>query len=310
MSFSAQIKNELTRVRLINDCCKKAELSALLKLDGSFHILGKGKFAIHTSTENAAVARETVRLLSELFALEHEVVVRRSYLRKMNNYVVYVPSQPSLNQALNELGILDDKMIINSGIIPRIVRKDCCAVSYLRGAFLGGGSMSDPIKGYHFELNTDNEQLAYDLLSLFKRFELNAKLSFRKKNYVIYIKEGQGIVNLLAIVGAHQTLLNLEDLRIVKDMRNEVNRLVNCDTANLDKTVKAALLQLEDIAFLDEEVGLSRLPLALNEIARKRLLFPQANLRELGESCEPPLSKSAVYSRIRRIKKLAKKLGK
>lgn len=310
MSFSAQIKNELARIYPTNDCCRKAELSALLKLDGSFHILSKGRFAIHTSTENAAAARKTVKFLSGLFDLEHEVTTRRSYLRKMNNYVVYVPSQPNLNQALNEVGVLDDRMIITSGIVPRIVKKSCCATSYLRGAFLGGGSITNPRKGYHFELNTDNEQLAHDLLSLFKRFELGAKLSLRKKNYAIYMKEGQGIVDLLAIVGAHQTLLNLEDLRIVKDMRNKVNRLVNCDTANLDKTVRAALLQLKDISFLDEEVGLSYLPVSLQEVAHKRVQFPQANLRELGESCEPLLSKSAVYGRIRRIKKLAEDLGR
>ncbi|HDP69807.1 MAG TPA: DNA-binding protein WhiA [Actinobacteria bacterium] len=305
MSFSAQIKNELTRVYPKDKCCKKAELSALFRLDGSFHILGKDKFAIHTSTENAAVARKTVKLLSELFNLEYEIVVRRSYLSKKNDYVVYIPSQTNLNQSLNEIGILDDKMVIVSGIIPRLVKKDCCAASYLRGAFLGGGSMGNPKKGYHFELNTNNEQLAVDLLLLFKHFGLNAKLSSRKKNCVVYIKEGEGIVSLLALAGAFEALLSLEDLRIVKDLRNEVNRLVNCDTANLNKTVKAALLQLEDITFLDKEVGLSHLPLSLQEVALKRLRFTQANVRELGELCEPPLSKSAVYHRIRRIRKLA-----
>jgi len=310
MSFSTQIKNELARIYPNGKCCRMAELSALLKLDGSFHILGKGKFAIHASTENAAVARKIVKLTSELFDLKHEVLIRRSVLRKNNNYVVYIPSQPRLNQTLNEIGILDDKMIIDSGIVPRLVRKDCCAASYLRGAFMGGGSMGNPAKSYHFELDTDNEQLASDLLLLCKRFKLSAKLSSRKKNYFIYIKDGEGIVNLLALIGAHKTLLNLEDLRIVKDMRNKVNRLVNCDTANIDKTVKAALFQLKDIAFLDEEVGLSRLPGSLQEVACKRLQFPQANVRELGELCEPPLSKSATYHRIRRIRKLSEKLGR
>ncbi|MDI6799864.1 MAG: DNA-binding protein WhiA [Actinomycetota bacterium] len=309
MSFSSDIKHELARIISPKACCKKAELSAILKLDGSFHILGQGRFAIHSACQDAATARKTVKLIDELFGLEHEVAVRKSSFKRGHDYLIYAPNQPKLNQALNEIGILDDKMLIVPSFLCRLVKRDCCAASYLRGAFLGGGSMGDPAKGYHFELNTDNFELANDLLSLFNRFEINAKLSSRRKNYMIYIKGSEDLSRLLALVGAHDTLLKLEDFRVVKDVKNSVNRLVNCDTANLKRSAWATVKQIKDIELIDKEVGLNNIPHALAQIASKRVEFPEANLSELGELCEPKLSKSAVYHRIRRIKSLASKLA-
>lgn len=309
MSFSSDIKHELARINLPRACCKKAELSAIIKFDGSFHILGQGKFALHSACQDPAIARKTVKLITELFDLEHEVAVKRSPFKKGHDYLIYAPSQPKLNQALNEIGILDDKMLIVPSFLYRLVRKDCCAASYLRGAFLGGGSMGDPAKGYHFELNTDNGRLATDLINLFERFKINAGLSMKGKKYVIYIKDGEGVSKLLALTGGHESLLKLEDVRVVKDVRNSVNRLVNCDTANLKRSVQATISQLESIELIDKEVGLNNIPSALFEIAQKRVEFPEANLAELGELCEPKLTKSAVYHRIRRIKNLAGKLA-
>ncbi len=309
MSFSSDIKHELARNIPSKACCKKAELSAIIKLDGSFHILGKAKFAVHSACQNPAIARKTVKLLSDLFDLEHEVAVKRSNFKKGHDYIVYAPSQPKLNQALNEIGILDDKMLIVPSFLSRLVKRDCCAASYIRGAFLGGGSLGDPAKGYHFELNTDNAQLAEDLIALLERFEIKAKLSVRRSKYVIYIKGAEGVLKFLALVGGHEALLKIEDLRVVKEVRNTVNRLVNCDTANVKRSAFATIGQLKDIEVIDKEVGLENIPRSLFEVASKRVEFPEANLVELGELCDPKLSKSAVYHRIRRLKSLAKKLA-
>jgi DNA-binding protein WhiA len=199
-------------------------------------------------------------------------------------------------------------MNIRYDVPPRLVRKACCALAYLRGAFLGGGFVGDPRKEYQLELTTNNAQLAFDLRELMKRFNLTAQLVPRRGSYVVYLREGEQIVRFLALVGAYSSLLKLEDVRVLKELRNRVNRLVNCDTANLGKTVEAALSQLRDITLMEEEVGLDRLPQALQEIAEMRLQAPYANLRDLGEMRDPPLSKSAVNHRMRRLSRLADNL--
>ncbi|MDI6892593.1 MAG: DNA-binding protein WhiA [Actinomycetota bacterium] len=307
-SFSTSVKNELARVQPGKKCCQLAELSAIVRMDGVFHIQGKGSYALHTLTENAAVARRVLKLTSDLFQIETQVEVERSPLQKANNYIVFIPNQPSLGQFLNELGVLDDAMNIRYDVPPRLVRKACCALAYLRGAFLGGGFVGDPRKEYQLELTTNNAQLAFDLRELMKRFNLTAQLVPRRGSYVVYLREGEQIVRFLALVGAYSSLLKLEDVRVLKELRNRVNRLVNCDTANLGKTVEAALSQLRDITLMEEEVGLGRLPQALQEIAEMRLQAPYANLRDLGEMRDPPLSKSAVNHRMRRLSRLADNL--
>jgi len=309
MSFSSQVKNELAHVQPSKKCCRLAELSAILRLDGTFHIQGENIYAFHTKTENAAVARKTYKFLTTLFSVDAGILASKSdRLKKNNEYVIYLPAQPALNQVLNETGILDDNMRLRYGTISRLVRKKCCALAYLRGAFLGGGALGDPQKEYHFELVTDSEELAADLVGIMNRFDLGARMSKRRKNFAVYLKESDKIVGFLALVGAHNTLLKWEDIRIIKDVRNLVNRMVNCDTANLNKSVEAAQAQIEDIKVIDSLWGLSSLPEGLREIAEVRLQFPEANIRELGELCSPLLSKSAVYHRLRRLSELASSL--
>lgn len=309
MSFSAEVKSELAKLLPKRGCCQRAEASAIVRMDGSLHILGNERFALDISTENAAVARLLYKYLTDTYNLKVESIVRKSILHKVNNYLIHIPDQETITQALNELGILDDHMALTSGIMKRIVRSDCCAVAYLRGAFLGGGFISNPVKGdYHFELATDNAEFASDLQALINRFNLNAKISDRKKNLAVYIKDSEEILQFLALIGAYNALFKWEDERIIKEMRSQVNRLVNCDTANLNKAVNAAREQIDDIETIDSKLGLKKLPPSLQEFARVRVEYPYVSLRELGELFDPPLSKSAVYHRARRIAQLAKSL--
>ncbi len=305
MSFTAEVKEELSRVESKRGCCLKAELAALVRIEGTLHITGRERYRLEIATETAPVARKAIKLLHRLYDLKTELTVRRSVLHKTNNYLITVPGQPRLPQALNELGILDDSMNLTSGILTRVVRKECCAISYLRGAFLGGGFVADPHGDFHFELTAESEQVAEDLAALMGRFEVVAKVTRRRGLFTVYLKGAEPIVTFLALVGAHRALLRTEDVRVVKSMRNDVNRLVNAETANLVKTAEASFAQVEAIRALADSRGLDTLPPALRELARLRLENPEASLRELGELADPPLSKSAVYHRVRRIEELA-----
>ncbi|MDI6817156.1 MAG: DNA-binding protein WhiA [Actinomycetota bacterium] len=308
MAFSTQVKNELAKLQPKRACCMRAEVSAIIHMDGTLHLLGDGRLALDIATENAAAARLLYKYLTDEFSLKVESIVRRSVLHKVNNYLIHIPDQPAITQALNEIAIIDDRSRYVPGILPRIVKRDCCAVAYLRGAFLGGGFVSDPKRDYHFELATDNEGLAEDLRSLINRLGLHAKISERQRNFAVYLKDSEEIAKMLVLIGAHTAVLEWEDQRILKEMRGQVNRLVNCDTANVNKAVSAAAEQVDHIRAIDSNIGLENLPPSLQEFARARVEYPYASLRELGELFDPPLSKSAIYHRVRRLSKLAKSL--
>jgi len=308
VSFTAEVKEELSRVMPTRACCPKAELAALVRVEGTLHITGNERFRLEMATETAPVARKAIKLLHSLYGLKTELTVRRSVLHKTNNYLITIPSQQALAPALADLGILDESFGLTYGVQGRLVRKDCCAVSYLRGAFLGGGFVADPHGDFHFELTAETEKLARDLVSLMARFGIEAKVTRRRGLFAVYLKGAEPIVTFLALVGAHRALLRTEDVRIIKSMRNDVNRLVNAETANLQKSAEAAIAQVEDIRYLTEAHGIEALPPALQELAQLRVDHPDVSIRELGEYADPPLSKSAVYHRIRRLEALAAEL--
>lgn len=305
MSFTAEVKDELSRVVAKRNCCLRAELSALVRVEGTLHFTGNERFRLEIATETAPVARKAIKLLHSLYDLSTELTVRRSVLHKSNNYLITVPAQPKLAQSLHDLGILDDSLSPSHGIPRWLIKKDCCAVSYLRGAFLGGGFVADPHGDFHFELTAESEQIAEDLLAIMERFDVHARITQRRGTYAVYLKGAEPIVTFLALVGAHHALLRTEDVRVIKGVRNDVNRLVNAETANLQKSADAAMSQIAAIRRLADSRGLDALPPALRELAALRLEHPDASLRELGELAEPPLSKSAVYHRIRRLEELA-----
>jgi len=305
VSFTAEVKEELSRVMPAKSCCPRSELAALIRVEGTLHMSGNERFRLEMATETAPVARKAIKLMHALYGLKTELTVRRSVLHKTNNYLITVPSQPALSPALADLGILDESLGLDYGVPAKLVRKNCCAISYLRGAFLGGGFVADPHGDFHFELTAETEALARGLVGLMARFGIEAKVTRRRGLYAVYLKGAEPIVTFLALVGAHRALLRTEDVRIIKSMRNDVNRIVNAETANLQKSAEAAVSQVEDIRYLAENHGLDDLPPALQELAQLRLDHPDVSIRELGEYADAQLSKSAVYHRIRRLEALA-----
>jgi hypothetical protein len=191
-----------------------------------------------------------------------------------------------------------------------LIRRSCCKRAFLRGAFLAGGSISNPEKSYHFEIVCQKKEYADILRELLRGFALDAKIVLRKKYYIVYLKEGDQIVDALNIMGAYVALMELENVRIVREMRGSVNRIVNCETANIHKVVDAACRQVEDINYIRSKMSLSELPPALREMAELRMEYPDSSLKELGELCDPPVGKSGVNHRLRKLSALAEKLGK
>lgn len=307
MSFTAEVKDELSRIEPRRQCCLRAELAALVRIEGTLNISGPGLYRLEVATETAPVARAVIKLLHGIYGLKTELTVRRSVLHKTNNYLITVPTQAKLSVALEELGIVGEEGF-SVGIDPKLVKRDCCAIAYLRGAFLGGGFVADPHGDFHFELTAEAEELADNLTTLMQRFEIPARVAKRRGTYAVYLKGAEPILAFLALVGAHRALLRTEDVRVVKSMRNDVNRLVNAEIANQQKTAEAAVSQMRAINTLAENPGFENLPPALRELAELRLANPEVSLRELGELADPPLTKSAVYHRVRRIEELAEEV--
>ncbi|MCZ8522196.1 MULTISPECIES: DNA-binding protein WhiA [Paenibacillus] len=308
MSFAAQTKKELTLMES-DTCCERAELSALIRMNGAVSLTSQ-KITLDISTENAAIARRIYSLLKKSYKVHIELLVRKKMRLKKNNvYIVRVPSQ--VQSILSDLQIVSEGFLFASEIEPSLIKKTCCKRAYLRGAFLAGGSVNNPEgTSYHLEIYSMYEEHCQSLCKLACEFGLNARCIERKKGFVLYIKEGEKIIDFLSLIGAHQALLRFEDVRIMKDMRNSVNRLVNCETANLNKTIGAAVRQIDNIRLLQKELGLDNLPEKLREVAEIRLQHPDMNLKEVGDLLKGKVSKSGVNHRLRKIDELAEKVRK
>lgn len=304
-SFSAEVKNELARTTDEKPCCRVAELAALMRMGGMMSLGSDRQLGINFTTENAAVARKALTLLKESFDLKTEVMVSRGRrLKKHNSYFIRVVPSPAVTKLLTKLGVLQGENFNVDGD-KRIFRKACCRRAYLRGAFLGGGSVSRPEGDYHLELVTGSYNFAEVLTSLCKKFGLPIGMTDRKNDYVVYLKDSEAILEFLGIVGAKEALIEFEVARNVKDVRNQVNRLINCETANMQKTVNAACRQVERIRYIERTIGLARLPENLREIALLRLRHPEATLRELVEAMAGKIGKSGINHRLRKLEQIA-----
>lgn len=306
MSFAAQTKKELTMIEG-QSCCEKAELSALIRMNGAVQLSNK-KVILDISTENAAIARRIYSLIKKYFQAPTELLVRKKMRLKKNNvYIVRIPG--GVQEMLKVLSIVSEGFIFTPDINPELIRKNCCKRAYLRGAFMAGGSVNNPEgSSYHLEISSMYEDHCGALVKLANEFRLNARFIERKKGFVLYIKEGEKIIEFLSLIGAHQSLFKFEDVRIMRDMRNSVNRIVNCETANLNKTIGAAVRQIDNIKLLQREIGLDNLPERLREVAEVRLANPDLNLKEVGEMLKGTVSKSGVNHRLRKIDEMAKKI--
>ncbi|HIZ59247.1 MAG TPA: DNA-binding protein WhiA [Candidatus Dorea faecipullorum] len=294
MSFSGKVKEELSGIYPRARHCQLAELAALTGMNGLWEEEEGGSLRLILHAENIAVIRKCFTLLEKTFNIKNEIAlqisVRRNLLKDSSSYVLRA-----------EGGAL-------AAIRQAEVQAVCCKRAFMRGAFLAAGSMSDPGKSYHFEIVCDQMEKAQYLQRIMNSFELDARIVSRKKHFVIYLKEGERIVDALNIMEAHVALMELENVRILKDMRNAVNRKVNCETANIHKTVSAAVKQLEDIAYIRDTVGFEQLPLGVKDVALTRLAYPEATLKELGDLLETPVGKSGVNHRLRKLSEMADKL--
>lgn len=312
MSFSSRVKNEVCRIKDLTKEEAVAEISAIMKGSGTLSISGNRELSFKITTENPAIARLVFKLLKQYFEVHSRIIVKRSNSLKKNNiYITLITEEMGVKNLLKETGVIKEYgevFVIDYSIPPSIIKEDKFKRAYIRGAFLGSGSVSNPEKAYHFEIVTHNEEYAKSLSSLINSYGLCSKIISRKSSFVVYIKEGDQIVDLLNIIGAHNALLNFENVRIMKDMRNNVNRIVNCETANLNKTVNAAVRQIESIKLIENKIGLQRLPKNLRDIAELRLIHPDKSLKELGSMLNPPVGKSGVNHRLRKIEKIAKEL--
>lgn len=299
MSFTSEVKDELSRVEPTCSQCDKAELSAILRIEGTLSI-GEDGPRLELATETASVARTAIRLMHGVYNLETELTVRRSVLHKSHNYLITAPAQPGLTDSLRDLGIIGESGFA-SGIDPELVSRGCCAGAYLRGVFLSGGYIADPRGDFHFELACSSEELVAACLELMKEHGITARYIRRHNMYMIYIKGVDQIIAFLAFVGAHQGALAIENARVIKSVRNDTNRRVNAEIANHVKSSHASMRQIELIRKLVEQQGAEAIPESLRQVALLRLRHPDASIKELGELAEPPLSKNAVYHRLRRI---------
>lgn len=320
MSFSSQTKGELARVVPTKKCCMLAEITGFLRVAGSLRLVGGGKFTIVASTENPAIARHYKTLIREYFGSNAGIEVGNSQVpgKARGSYryrysLVIRPDEKS-SQILRETGMLlikEGNDFLSDGIYQPIIRNKCCKKAYLRGLFLGVGTMSDPRKSYHLEFVLNSSQVAQDLKRLIGSFvDLSAGLIERGEEHVVYMKRAEYISDMLGIMGANEAMLEFENIRIGRGLRCEVNRISNCDNANVDRTLSAAEQQIKYIELIDAKLGLDNLDPVLRETAQLRLELPGASLTDIGEALRPPIKKPGVSKRFAKLKEIAESLDK
>ena len=310
MTFTADAKKECARLEMKDRCCILSELAAFVRINGVLELAGAGKLGISMSTENPATARRMYKLIKFVKDLDTNVFVRRKVkLRKNYTYMVSIRPSPKTHDLLIQLGIMDKNYAIIPGVSSKFMNSQCCRRAYLRGSFLASGAVSDPKRGrYHCELLT-HDSIHKDHLKHLSSIEGIQWGEVEKKNdIVLYLKDSSLITVLLNLIGATSAALNYENARVYREVRNRVNRLVNSETANLNKTLKAAWRQAEKIQIIDKCVGLSTLPISLREVAKLRVNNPELSLSELALLMKKPISKSAVNYRLRKIEQLADSL--
>ena len=284
MSFSSEVKEELAGQFGRSRHCQLAELAGMLELEGQLDEK-TGKMTLET--DNPLLLEKYQILLKKAMGDQEEELPEA--LHWQDKTFEGIPFQKRRANGL-------------------LVQRTCCKRAFIRGAFMAAGSISNPSKSYHFEIVCRSWEQALQLRELMSAFEADAKIVERKERYVVYLKEGSQIVDMLNVMEAYVSLMNLENVRILKEMRNSVNRKVNCETANINKTVNAAVRQLEDIRKIQAAIGFDELPAPLSEMARLRLEHPDASLKDLGTYADPPVGKSGVNHRLRKLSAIAEDL--
>lgn len=304
MSFSGEVKEELTQHIDPPRHCQIAELAAIFCYSGRIRRESAKNTVLLIQTENGQLIRKCFTLLKKSFNICTEITGKGSYS-------LQIEDEEQVRRILQTLKLIDasgrakQRMDLVS---PLLIKNACCRRAFLKGAYLAIGSMSDPEKSYHLEFVCSTDSQAQQLQEIIGEFGIEARIIGRKNHFVVYMKEGAAIVDLLNVIGAHKSLMNLENLRIVKEMRNSINRRVNCEAANITKTVNASAKQIEDITLIQSIRGLGALPENLREMAEIRLEYPDAPLKELGQYLNPPVGKSGVNHRLRKLSEIAEEI--
>jgi len=307
MSFTDEVKHEVVRYESESEDEREAELTALMRKAGSI-VIDKGEISFQLEFRYADLSRLIYSWLKSEYGLTVEVMVQEDHLHNRNKYEIYLPHQDRLIQLMIKLGLLSPEGQPDFYMKEEFVRDERLGRAYLRGFFLASGSINHPSSQYHLEIRCDHKAQAEDLIKLLFGFQLTPHFTEHRENYMVYLKDFESISAVLNLLGAEKAQLKLENARVVSQVKENVNRRVNFETANLDKTVSAALEQIEDIDLIESRMGLQELTDGLQEIAIMRRRYPYDSLRELGERFDPPLSKSGVNSRLRRIKQIAENI--
>jgi len=306
MSFSGEVKKELCEHIAPARHCQIAEISAMIAFCGKIVVDKEGKLILKLQTESTVLTKKMYLLLKQVFRINAELITKALSAKKNLHELALSPEETGRILSICKLTVAGDDR--NGKVLlaePLLTEKNCCKRSFIRGAFLAAGSISDPQKAYHFEVVAGQEKNGELLCELMTSFSVDAKMIARKYHYVVYVKEGAQIVDLLNVMEAHVALMEFENVRIIKEMRNTINRKVNCEAANINKTVKAASRQVEDIQYIRDTVGLTTLAEGLEEIALLRLEYPEATLLELGQMLHPSVGKSGVNHRLKKLSSIA-----
>jgi cell division protein WhiA len=304
MPLSEELRNELAAITPKRGCCRLAEVSALFHSAGSAHLRGRGEVALHLDLSSAPAARRAFSLLRELGIRSEIRTYRRQAFDRATRYQLHVAGDESALDTLVEAGVLDSRHAPVERPPRRVVGRACCRGAYLRGALLGGGSLSGP-RSPHLELRTASLEGAEFLRSVAAADGVKVGVLERTRHAIAYAKGMEPIEGLLAAAGAADTVLALEERAVIAATRAEANRLANADHANLVRTSRAAQRQLEAVRALRDAGALAHLPARLAEVARLRLRHPSLSLRELAARCDPATTKASVHRRLNKLVELA-----
>ena len=305
MSFTAEVRDELSRCEPTCEYCDLATLAAVVRVAGTLSLSGAGR-RLTIATETGAVARTMIGLTHKVLGLKTELTARRSVLHKVRNYLIALPQQPGLDKALVLLGVLDRHGALVAGVPRHLLARPCCRISYLRGALIAGGFVADPRGDFHLEVAVATDELAQGIADLMADAGVTARVNRRRNASAVYLKSADDIVRLLEAAGAHRSVQDIRQARAMKSVKNEVNRKVNAELANSARSAGAAQHQMELIERIEALGLLDELPEALRSFCELRLAHPDLSLRDLGELADPPLSKSALYHRVLRLEKIAR----
>ncbi len=307
MTFTSEVKKEISRLPTDRSLCPLAELAAFMRLNGVLNLSGGKGFGVSMRTENAAVARRMFKLIREYSFLSVQVLTRSNKrFQKRRTYIVRIDPQQETADFLRELGLMAADYSIIPGIAEEFRSNSACRRAYLRACFLASGAVSDPEKGdYHCEISTHDEIHLEHLLKLSAREGLDWRPLQKKSRVMLYLKDSRKITEFLAMIGASSASLEFENALVYREMRNRVNRLVNSETANLNKTMRASLEQRSNIQIVDEMIGLDELPPDMQLVAQVRIDNPEDSLSELAEKLPGQWNKSKVNTVLRKFAKMA-----